>query len=114
MDVTLVELRPELAPDAMHTYRIPLVAELERSAKILTGYRCTGIDGQGLTLTDPQGTEQRVEANLVVLACGMKARRAEALAYQDCAEEFYLVGDAEQAKNIWHCTKTAFFAANQI
>ena len=60
------------------------------------------------------GKEVFYEADTVVNAAGMKSRMKEALAFNECAPIFYMIGDCRKASNIIYATGTAYTAAKYL
>lgn len=58
--------------------------------------------------------EETLCCDTVVAAGGMQPNREQAAAFADVAPEVYYIGDCVEAKNIAHCMRSAFAAANQI
>ena len=58
--------------------------------------------------------EETLCYDTVVAAGGMQPNWEQAAAFADVAPEVYYIGDCVEAKNIAHCMRSAFAAANQI
>ena len=111
-DVTVLEMKDALAPDAMRTYREELVGQVgDHCRAAVTGAKVTAITEQGVVYQDRDGKDHLVEADTVILAVGMKPRSAEAEAYRGCAEEFRKFGDCVKVGNVKTATRSAFDAA---
>ena len=110
-DVTVLEMRDRLAPDAMRTYREELEGQVRDHANAVTGAKVTGIADRGVTYTDQQGTEHLLEVDTVILAAGMKPRAAEAEAFRESCESFRKLGDCVRVGNVKLAVRAAFDAA---
>ena len=63
---------------------------------------------------DVAGNEQEIAADTVVICGGSKPCIDEAWSYADCAEEFYVIGDADGAGNVQRCTWDAYTKAMML
>jgi pyruvate/2-oxoglutarate dehydrogenase complex dihydrolipoamide dehydrogenase (E3) component len=111
-DVTLMEMLPSLAPDAMRTYREELQGQVsDHCTAVLPGARCSGISADGVTYTDKDGIENTITADTVIIAVGMRPKDAEAEMFRACAADFRRVGDCAVVGNVKHAIRGAFDAA---
>lgn len=111
-DVTLLEMKDKLAPDAMRTYQEELVGQVgDHCTAAITEARVTAITEAGVVYTDKDGAEHTVPADTVILAVGMKPRAAEAESYRGCAGDFRKIGDCVKVGNVKVVTRAAFDAA---
>ena len=111
-DVTILEMRDALAPDAMRTYREELVGQVgDHCTAAITDARVTGITAEGVLYVDRDGAEHLVPADTVILAAGMRPRVAEAEKYRRTAGTFRKFGDCVKVGNVKTATRSAFDAA---
>ncbi|MCR4440635.1 MAG: FAD-dependent oxidoreductase [Peptococcaceae bacterium] len=113
-EVILLEMGPEVAPDALQTYRIPLLELMDKTMKYITNARCTEITATGIKYVNKDGSEHTIEADTVVIAVGMKAKLDEAEALRNSAMYFRAIGDCAQVKNVKMAIRSGFDAAMQI
>lgn len=114
-DVTILEMKDALAPDAMRTYREELVGQVgDHCTAAITGATCTAIDDTAVTYRDRDGTEHRLEADTVILAMGMRAKTVLAESFRECAEDFRKIGDCAKVGNVKHAVRQAYDAAMTI
>ena len=114
-DVTILEMKDGLAPDAMRTYHEELVGQVgDHCSAAITGARVTGITAEGVVYVDKDGKETTVPADTVILAVGMKPRAAEAESYRNSCENFRKIGDCVKVGNVKTVTRAAFDAAMTI
>ena len=74
-DVTIVEMRSDVAVDEEFTRRILLMKDLkERNVKILTDAKIQEMNSEGL-IVEHDGKAEEVKAESIVLAMGVKAER---------------------------------------
>jgi 2,4-dienoyl-CoA reductase-like NADH-dependent reductase (Old Yellow Enzyme family)/NADH dehydrogenase FAD-containing subunit len=72
------------------------------------------VEGGKVTYVDAQKAEHTIEADSVVLCGGMTPCANEALAFQDTANQFFIIGDANGCGNLQRCNRDAFSKASQI
>jgi hypothetical protein len=112
-DVTLIEMLPQLAGDASKTHRDELLVVVRNHADhlhVLLNAKCTGVE-PGKVSFEVDGKAQSVDCDNVLLAVGLRARRDEADAFMNSADDFYEIGDCVRARTVEWCTKEAFYAA---
>ncbi len=109
---TVVEMQPDLAPDASTTGRNELMTEIaaEPNFVTLTGARCTAITANSVTYLK-DGKEETITADSVVLSAGMRPKSAEADTFFACDAEISEIGDCVRARTIEWATKEAYYAA---
>lgn len=112
--VVIVEMLNELAPDALFMYREDLEKEFGGRVGIKLGYVGTRVVDEGLYCKNPDGVEELVEADTIILAAGQRARKEEADALRDAAPRVYFVGDCVLAKDIVSATYQGFHAAMDV
>ena len=111
-DVTIIEMRDELAPDAYRLHRVMLLDRLSKEVKSFTGYRCTAITADGVTAQAADGSETLFEADTVVYAMGMKANTdtVEKIRAMAGATPVVVFGDGDHADKIINAVKGAMDA----
>ncbi len=72
------------------------------------------VEGGKVTYVDAKGAEHTIEADSVVLCGGMNPCTDEALAFEDTAAQFFIIGDANGCGNLQRCNRDAFSKASQI
>lgn len=114
--VTIVEMMDECAKDAMFINKISLFNQLEEyGVKILTGMKVTGIDKDGLTVEKKDGSVEKLLADTIVSAFGMKADLATVNAVK---EKYHIktrvVGDSVKLGKIGDAIRDGFGAAASL
>ena len=98
--VTIVEMKPELCRDAPYLHHEAVILELEKLGAVThTSMRCTQILPDGI-LAEKDGVEQKIPADTVLIAAGVRPRLEEAETFRDCAIEFWKIGDCKKAGNV--------------
>jgi 2,4-dienoyl-CoA reductase-like NADH-dependent reductase (Old Yellow Enzyme family)/thioredoxin reductase len=72
------------------------------------------VEGGKVIYVDAEGNEHTIEADSVVLCGGMNPCIDEALAFEDTATQFFIIGDANGCGNLQRCNRDAFSKASQI
>jgi len=111
INVTVIEMRPELAPDASITHRGDLMAELsnEPNFKAITSAKCTHISLDRVTYLK-DNLSVTLSANQVILAAGMKPKIGEAALLKNSAPSFIAIGDCVKARTVEMATREGYFA----
>ena len=113
-DVTVLEMRDMLAPDANFAPHLALNDRVPKHCAVLLGARCVAIGERSVTYIDAAGAERTAEADTVVFSAGMRSRTRLAESFRSCAPLFFGLGDCERIGNMHRCTRTAFAAAMQL
>ncbi len=112
--ITIVEMAPKLTVHEFSMHTLALMDQIEkRGLKILTSHAAKEVTEEGLIAAGPDG-DVLVAADTVVYAVGQIPQRAEALAFNDCAPEFHMLGDCIVSKNIQAATSLAHRLAYDI
>lgn len=70
--------------------------------------------GEGYVIYEKDGAEHRIDCDTVVISCGVKPNRELVRSFQELMPDVVVVGDAQQAGNIFSANMTAFDAAVEI
>lgn len=105
--VTLVEMRPEVAPDANIRHRPILLRKLRERVDVHTSHTGLAVTPEGLLCRDADGQEKLLEGRTVICAVGQRSRKHDALL--DAAPVVRVIGDAVRPATItqavyqgWH------------
>ena len=109
--VTILELRPEVAPDANPRHRPALLKELEEHTKVRTGLRVTEITETGVHCTDAAGKTAFFPADTVLCAAGLVPRRKTVDALRGTAPIVEIIGDCDRPGIIRGAVWRAYHAA---
>jgi len=113
-DVTIIEMRSDVAIDANGRHRPILLQWLETRAKIECNLRGVRIDENGLYCAAEDGSEKFFPADTILCAVGQRALAKEAEALLDCAPEVVTLGDCVQPARITEAVFRAYHAALDI
>lgn len=116
-DVTVVEMRDELAADTtvMH-YRSMFSAAWEALPNFHYVLNATAkeITADHVTYTDKDGVDHDIPAESVILSVGMRSKSDEALSFYGTNPGFYMVGDCKKPGTIQTTNRSAYVTANNI
>lgn len=113
-DVTILEMRDALAPDAMRTYREELEGQVSDHCTPILHARCTKIAEDSVIYLDENDQVHTLRADTVILAVGMKAKAAEAESFRRTAPDFYKLGDCVKVGNVKLAVRAAYDAAMRL
>lgn len=113
-EVVVVEMLGRLADEAYGMYREALMLEMEKfHISMMPKTKCLEIDENGILIENKQGI-QRLEADTVMYALGMKRIEHTALIAAAGDIPTYVVGDAINPGKVDQCTRSAYLAAIEI
>lgn len=115
-DVTVIELRDEIAADVISEHRKFLIKDFEEyKINSITQAKVSSFFQGGVSYLLPDGSEHRVEGfDSVVLAMGSRAYNPLGELLEDTINEIYVVGDAVRARRALDATTEAMEAALKI
>lgn len=115
-DVTVIELRDEIAADVISEHRKFLMKDFEEyKIKSITGAKVSEFFEDGVSYTLADGSEHRVNGfDTVVLAMGSRAYNPLSEKIEGLVKETYVVGDALRARRALDATTEAMEAALKI
>ena len=112
--VHLVEMRPELAPDANIRHRPLLLEEIAKYVTVHTTYKGLEVTDNGVRCEDSKGNEQFVPGTSVICALGQKPRRDLVEELRDTAPYVAVIGDCVKASTITNAVYQGYHAALDI
>lgn len=110
-EVTIVELRDDVAVDANPRHRPELLKQLRSHAIIRTGLRAAAVTEQGLLCVDKDGAQVLIEADTVLSAAGMRSRVETVDALRGTAPIVQVIGDCDRPGIIRGATFRGYHAA---
>jgi 2,4-dienoyl-CoA reductase-like NADH-dependent reductase (Old Yellow Enzyme family)/thioredoxin reductase len=114
-DVSLVEMRGELAVDANIRNRPILLEELKaHEVKVFTGVRGIAVTDAEMLCEDGEGHEVLLEADTIICAVGQRSRTAAADSLRDAAPWVRVIGDCVRPATITTAVYEAYHAALDI
>lgn len=113
-EVTVVEMLDRVANESFGMYREALVWEMEKNnMTMLPKTRCLKIEADGVTIENGDGV-QKLPADSILYALGMKAVCPEELKEAAGDAEVYVIGDAKGPGKVDQATRSAYLAAIEI
>ena len=108
--VHLVEMRPELAPDANIRHRPILMQMIDKYVEAHTCYQGMEVTPDGVLCKDADGNEVLVPGKSVICAVGQRANRDAVNALRKCAPVGREIGDCVRPSNITNAIYMGYHA----
>ncbi|MFR8316876.1 MAG: FAD-dependent oxidoreductase [Catenibacillus sp.] len=113
-DVTVIEMLDRVANESFGMYREALVWEMEKNHMVMMPKtKCLEIGSNFVTIENENGL-QKLEADTVIYALGMKSADYSALKEAAQNTQVQVVGDAIVPGKVDQCTRSAYLAAIEI
>ncbi|MBQ9949191.1 MAG: FAD-dependent oxidoreductase, partial [Clostridia bacterium] len=113
-EVTVIEMRSNVAVDANPRHRPALMRELKENVTMHTGLTASAINENGVKCTNKDGNELFISADTVLLAAGMRAHTDAVDALRGTAPNVQVIGDCDRPANIRSATFRAYHAGLDI
>lgn len=115
-DVTVVEMADEIAPGAWFQLVDDAMQRISKfNTKFMTSTKLCSIDEEGVVVEDIKtGEKQKLKADCVVLAMGVKSDRLLSHQIESYGYRTYRVGDADKSGTIAHACHSAYDTAMKI
>lgn len=113
IDVTVLEAGKELAKDAVHTYRIPLLEKIEEKVPYITESTVTEICRNKIVY-EKDGQTKELSADIVIIAVGYRSDYKTSDSFFDSAYQYRIIGDANKVASVQNAVKTGYDAAVSI
>ena len=113
--VTVVEMRKELAPDASTTHRGDIMAEISKESnfKQITEAKCTSVYKEGVTY-EKVGKSHMLSADSIILAAGMKPNTVLTDSFAGISDYYWATGDCVKARTVEMAVREGYFAGINI
>jgi 2,4-dienoyl-CoA reductase-like NADH-dependent reductase (Old Yellow Enzyme family)/thioredoxin reductase len=109
--VTIVEMLDEMLVGTEPKCRIALTERLQKTGvQVHLGWYVDEIRDKAIVCTDKKWQRHEIEADSVVLATGLRARKKLVEKFRDLAPEVYVIGDCVEARKIYHAFEDAWRA----
>lgn len=110
-EVTIMEMLPEIASECYLYHKMSLYHHIEElNINVAAGMACSKIQSDGVLAKDAEGNENFFPCDSVVFAAGMRSRSSEVEKLRPLAPKFYVVGDANKAKNVMMAVRDGYDA----
>lgn len=115
--VTIVEMRGELAPDAyrLHKHKLRQIIATDERINVKLETKCLAVE-TNCVIVETNGAQERLPADTVISALGMKANPTEALRQmaEDAGIPCAAIGDCAQARKIYDAIEEGFLTAMEL
>ncbi len=112
-DVTIVEMRDKLAPEANVIHAMALEIELKNHVKQMPSTVVASITDEGVHCKRSDGSHEVLEADSIVLAAGVKSENA-LTELADLVEEFYMIGDCVKPAQVMEAVRQGYYTSREI
>ncbi|MPN05670.1 Metal reductase [bioreactor metagenome] len=113
--VTIVEMLPDLAAKMVNVARTILLGHLNLlGVQSLTGTKCLSITGNSVNVLLPDGREQTLEADTVIVSVGYKPNSGLYEQLKGKVDELYNVGDSKTPDSIAAAVSDGYYTALQL
>lgn len=109
-----MEARDGLAKDAPYIHWRHLLDKLQKSIHAYCSATVRSIEEDGVLITDCNGQEQKLEADTILIAAGMRGTSRHYDAWHDLAEDIIVVGDCRRSGKILEAMRTGYCAGMTI
>ncbi|MCR5397838.1 MAG: FAD-dependent oxidoreductase [Lachnospiraceae bacterium] len=113
-DVTLVEMKSELATESTHFYRDGLLVRVYDSAKVMCNTTVKEVRPNGVLVTDEKGEERLLPCDSVVCALGFRPEYDKVDALAAVVDETYILGDCSKVGKVIDAIHSAYYAALRV
>ncbi len=113
-NVSIVEMRDRLAPDANVRHRPLLMAEIARYARVYTNHRGLRVTKEGIVCLDAENKEVLIPGRTVICALGQRSRTPLVEELRGSAPFVRVIGDAERVSTITNAVYWGYHAALDI
>lgn len=115
-NVTVVELTNRLNPTANQHVYVGLCQKMDeqKSLKVMLNTSCKEIKDNEVIVADKEGKEAAIAVDTVILATGMRARKAEANSFFGYVQDTNIIGDANRVATVWEATHDGYFVSAKL
>lgn len=113
-EVHLVEMRPQLAPDANVRHRPLLLKEIDKYVTVHTGCKALEVGPDGVVCEDENGNRLTVPGTSVICALGQRSCTKTVEALRNTAPFVRVIGDAAKVSTITNAVYWGYHAALDI
>lgn len=113
-DVTIVEMRDELAKDANEFHKMALHMELDKYSKKIVNTKAKEITKEGVVCINEAGEEQLLKADTIIIAVGVRPNTDVVNELSGLTKEFYMIGDCVQAGQVTQAVQQGYYSSREI
>lgn len=113
-DVTIVEMRDGLGPDANDFHKMAMKMELDKYVTPKVNTRAKEITEKGVICIGQDNNEYLVEADSVILAVGVRANDKNNVELSGLTKEFYMIGDCVRPAQVMQSVQQGYYTSREI
>lgn len=113
-EVSIIEMRDEIAPDANMFHKMALKRELDKYTKTYLDKRAIEITGRGVICVGTDGKECLVEGDTVILSAGVNPRTEMVEELIGLTDEFYTIGDCVKPGQVTQAITQGYYVAREL
>lgn len=113
-DVTIVEMKPELAKDAPYIHWKHLLTKLDESLTSYCSAKVVAINDDSVDIIDADGNARKLDADTVLIAAGMRATSEKYDSWYELAEDVIVIGDCRRTSKIQDAMRSGYCAGLTI
>ncbi|SDZ53581.1 2,4-dienoyl-CoA reductase [Evansella caseinilytica] len=113
--VTILEGNDKLATNGNHLYRVALRQTMVKEPTLdwkLNSF-CKEVKNDGVVYLE-NGKEKFIPASTVIISAGMRANKSLLESFYGIVPDTFVVGDANQPRNVLDATREAYFVARNL
>ena len=111
-DVTIIEMTDTIARGAPYVHYISILSEIEKldNLRVLKQTKCVAVRDGGVVVEGPDGKEEFIEADTVVMSAGMRPLSDEAWSLYGIGGQSMIVGDCKKPARMNEAVTDGYFA----
>jgi 2-enoate reductase len=114
-NVTIVEMRPDVASDMNAISRMTLLSQLTaHGVVIMTQHKVKEFRSDGIMALNSDNKEVFLVGDLIILAMGVRADNELAKTIKDAVEELYIIGDCMTPAKVGEAVRSGFVTGLRI
>lgn len=115
-DVTVIEMTDTLMPGAAYVHYLAMINEFEQLPQLHFEMKqqVTEIAADGVYTKDENGKQRVYPADVVIVAVGLKAKKAEALEFIKNGSQTAIVGDCKKVAQMNEAVLDGYFAGYNV
>lgn len=113
-EVTIIEMRDSLAPEANQFHKMALNMELKKYINQMTSTRVQEITTKGVCCETSEGDEVLIEADHIILAVGVRSNDFLQQEYHDLSPEVYVIGDSLRPGQVMQAMQQGYYVSRGL
>ncbi|MBM6990351.1 MAG: FAD-dependent oxidoreductase [Mobilibacterium timonense] len=114
-DVTIIEMRSELAPEANMFHKMAVQPMVEKYTTAMTGVAAKEFNEKGVVVKNVEtGEEILVEADTIILSVGLRSRTEDVEKFEGLVDEYYPIGNCVKPGQVTGAIHDAYFVTRDL